>query len=1616
MTTVVEHQGGASRSHSRQSSRESSRSSSEVRGVRKSNRKSKPKVLSAPAQNIHASSPNVGVVAMAPDLDSACAGFQPGIHDDDELMNSPVFPAQGHVDQRSIQQHHHVGQTFVDQRSVHQHVHIEDELARREAHEARVAALQVQAEAQRAVIGAEQAAQNIAIQANLEVNRVVEAAHSEVNRVIGDAASENEQWRQQNIQQQQMIEALQVKLQQQEAMIIQQHGQLQQLLQSRNSADFVYDVPSPNHATPIQQSPTSSSCRPPRIPTPKAPSEASNVSAELQAHMTNAVKALGQQIGESMKSMQDQINQLAGSRVPQTSSPISVVYHGRSHQAFATGDPGDGGDGDDDDGDTDDPDEDEPWADQLVVQRQGLQNGGAGGPPGDDPPGGNGNPNDGFMPGGAFIGDENNVYRGKDLSNLSVPSLPKDASAFRGWRNSLIAKLSSIDRTGLGVIMRWVQTAFEPSNDQILFHLENFSDGLPRLDAWLAGQLSEPKHMTGNIGMRFQGYLERAQLMAVPLKGRRMLHEVAKAFALDRMRGSQLTQQALLELPLDSFAQSDLRHFYDRVEFILNSIQPNMQPSEQTKYIFLFERLKRCHGMRRHIDKIRDSAVNSHRRTFAWLWCRFGEYLDELKEDANQESVKKSLTSPTKPKDPKDTKGPTAALASSPAKPDPSAKAAAAPPSKAAPKPPPKHPKGGDGKAKGKGKGDGKAKGKEGKGQGGPKDSKPRSKAPCIFFPQGTCNRGDSCPFSHDVIDGEPAPKGKAQTKATAAPKVKTAAAVAFASLPSASASSESIMTAVVRACTAPLRYFAHIFACVVPVLHSSVAHTQVSESTASSSFCVDWIADSGAGRSLGSVSSLEADGIPSGLIKDNTTITEFPIDFATGGGARRGDQTIGYEGDVFGHTNAYLLPKGCPLVRSLGEIVNQQDRPFIWLPGELPFFATSSDLLQIACSHDNRIVAHRIEENVPIFRENIKIVPGMPSEAKGSKIEAHDSAVPSLEPDEGSKTGTKEGSKIGAPASDADSEGGVEWITAEIKRARSIEHRLAHFPKSSQCLDCKIAKCYKKRVSKKREYELLDRGLDPVTAFGERIAVDFIVVSKTAESKTDHYVLMIRDEWSGFLQGIPMFSRDGDLIVSHIKKFLGPRVSANTLVCKADVAKEFQYAAEQLGAYYEPTLERYWPHNSRLERDIRTFQESVRATHLSAGFAAYPSLWPVTVQYCTVSLALGWNQPDVEPPEGERHLTRLEAASGQRFDGPHWLLGQLVYYRVSDRTKLHKFSGSCVPGIFAGWRLENGCRYRGVVLILDYEKVRTQAKGFENLIAVPQEEVVFDDHLTLPLKVAHRESLTKFSLEDPSKIPPISIPFSDEPIELPAKTRAEYITLDRLIKYGGTDNCRGCEMLTSRHTKACRDRFNRLIRADKPVPVEAKPRPLTADAIREGDGLGSPTFASRDLAESKLEEDLVPECPPDLVETASSGYEPSYLPEAEIPSVEGMTAAAESNQTWSGLSRVRRLATDLPGVGVLYEYACSGDSLIGNILPKYDVKVVRLSEDVIDLSNFQHVLQLVERNMELISGFHFHAILGRTFKNSTSIALGIPFSMISHGNRRSLLIWSILHFKLASM
>ena len=683
-------------------------------------------------------------------------------------------------DNRSVEQHFHdlKNAAYVDQRSLHQHqhLHVEPQQAREEVHQVRSLALQLQAEAHQAVSNAEQVAREVTVHATAEVSRL----QSELGTVSSNASLEVERLRtvvedqrRLAVNQQNIIAQLTSQLQSQQDAMNQQQLQLQQLISQRNAGEL--DNPVKDYNGADVSSPINSKSKPPRMPssgpsTPRASDDSSELKKEMQFQMSEAVGVLGQQVGEATKSMQSQINDLMQASGPKTEPhrSLSPSYHVPSHvsssataaftrlakphtgQEHAKRVPVTAGGGRDDGDDSDREASQDDWDDS--------RHGSHGIVPYED--GGNEPPDGGHMPEVAFHGDENDVYRGKDLAHITIPTLPKDASAFRGWRNSLIAKLSSIDRTGLGVIMRWAQTAFLPSSEVLLQHLETFSDGLPRLDAWLAGQLSEPKHMSGNIGMRFQGYLERAQLNLAPLKGRRMLHEVSRSFSLDRMRGSNLTQQALLELPLDAFSQADLRQFYDRVEFILNSIQPEHQPSEQTKYIFLYERLKRCNGMRRHIDRIKDSDANSRKRSFHWLWCRFGEYLDELKEDVNQESIKRSLTTNAKQRDPKDSKQQARALASSPAKTEPGVKAAPAPPPKASPNLPPKK---SDPKEKGKGKKKGdnaKAKGKgntDQGGQGGSKDSKDsmpkaKSKAPCIFFRQGTCNRGDACPFSHDVI------------------------------------------------------------------------------------------------------------------------------------------------------------------------------------------------------------------------------------------------------------------------------------------------------------------------------------------------------------------------------------------------------------------------------------------------------------------------------------------------------------------------------------------------------------------------------------------------------------------------------------------------------------------------------------------------------------------------------------------------------------------------------------------------------------------------------------------------------------------------------------------------
>ena len=217
---------------------------------------------------------------------------------------------------------------------------------------------------------------------------------------------------------------------------------------------------------------------------------------------------------------------------------------------------------------------------------------------------------------------------------------------------------------------------------------------------------------------------------------------------MDLSQGANLTKQSLLEPDIGSYTPEGFRTFVYLVEFVLNSIPPDLQPSEQTRYTSLYSRLK-VRLMRGNIDRITDSRHTSHVR--CWTG-RVGEGGEAAETAAAAKAKPKAKP---KPKPTSDSKGSSKGKGQDDtAKPD----------------------------SKGKGsKGDGKAKAK-------PKPDAPS--VPSIFWPKGTCNSRSSCPFYHHpkaapkaaATKSAPNPTGSAPgglSSSTAAAKATVATVVA---------------------------------------------------------------------------------------------------------------------------------------------------------------------------------------------------------------------------------------------------------------------------------------------------------------------------------------------------------------------------------------------------------------------------------------------------------------------------------------------------------------------------------------------------------------------------------------------------------------------------------------------------------------------------------------------------------------------------------------------------------------------------------------------------------------------------------------------------------------------
>ena len=88
----------------------------------------------------------------------------------------------------------------------------------------------------------------------------------------------------------------------------------------------------------------------------------------------------------------------------------------------------------------------------------------------------------------------------------------------------MLTQFGSIDRTGTARILKWLQACLQPeANTETIIALQSDSNQLPRLDAYLASQISETRCMKGEFGLEIQSYIERAHARGITPSGRAML-------------------------------------------------------------------------------------------------------------------------------------------------------------------------------------------------------------------------------------------------------------------------------------------------------------------------------------------------------------------------------------------------------------------------------------------------------------------------------------------------------------------------------------------------------------------------------------------------------------------------------------------------------------------------------------------------------------------------------------------------------------------------------------------------------------------------------------------------------------------------------------------------------------------------------------------------------------------------------------------------------------------------------------------------------------------------------------------------------------------------------------
>jgi hypothetical protein len=130
------------------------------------------------------------------------------------------------------------------------------------------------------------------------------------------------------------------------------------------------------------------------------------------------------------------------------------------------------------------------------------------------------------------------------------------------------------------------------------------------------------------------------------------------------------------------------------------------------------------------------------------------------------------------------------------------------------------------------------------------------------------------------------------------------------------------------------------------------------------------------------SYEALQEQGYHSSLFSEFANDSGEKLFFSTGGGFKKSSNTIGFQDQdgILGDAN-HFLSDSCPMVRAIGLDVGQNGFGFMWLPGSKPFLVRDPSKCHINCDEENKFYASRVTQNVPFFRNNFTVIPGLPAE-----------------------------------------------------------------------------------------------------------------------------------------------------------------------------------------------------------------------------------------------------------------------------------------------------------------------------------------------------------------------------------------------------------------------------------------------------------------------------------------------------------------------------------------------------------------------------------------------------------------------------------------------------------